>query len=154
MYLILVDGTKLNHIGATGTTKYIQGANRDTITFIFDDTKSVDELDALFNETNCEVINIVTEEDVVVTEEITKEDGSVEYVEHPQTVYTDNYHYGYVIRESISKKISVITPATGTTPEVTETQIHVTMAQRTYAETQIANLTETVDVLVLESLMA
>ena len=142
MHIILADGTKINHIGATGTTKYIQGANRDTITFIFDDTKSVDELDALFNEINCEVLNIVTDELVEL------EDGTT------RTVYTDNYHYGYVIKAEISKKISVVAPATVDTPEVTETQIHVTMAQRTYAETQIASLTETVDILVLEKLLA
>lgn len=124
MHIILVDGTQLNHIGATSVSRYIQGANRDTITFIFDDSKSVDELDALFNEANCEVINIVTDEEVEL------EDGTT------QIVYTDNFHEGYVIKAEISKKITVIAPSTVNTPEVTETRIHVTMAQRTYAETK------------------
>lgn len=130
MYIILVDGTKLNHIGATGATKYIQGANRDTITFEFDASYSVDELRNLFTEQNCEVIDIVTEEVV------TQGDGT------EQIVSTDNYHEDYVIRAEVAEKIKEIEPATGTTPAVTETRVFVTMAQRTYMETQLAAITE------------
>lgn len=128
MHIILADGTQLNHIGATGETRYLQGANRDTITFILDETHSIDELDALFNEANCELINIVTDEVVEL------EDGTT------QVVYSDNYHRGYVIKGEISKKIVVIEPATVDTAEVTETRIHVTMAQRTYAETKLMSM--------------
>ena len=131
MHLILTDGTQLNHIGATGTTKYVQGANRDTITFEFDETHSVDELRNLFTEQNCEVINIVTDE--VVETLIENKDGTTET--KTETVYTDNYHEGYVIRAEVAEKIKEITPATGTTPAVTETRVFVTMAQRTYNET-------------------
>ena len=130
MYLILADGTRLDHIGATGTTKYVQGANRDTITFEFDASHSVDELRNLFTEQNCEVIDIVTEEVVAL------EDGT------EQIVSTDNYHEGYVIRAEVAEKIKEIEPATGTTPAVTETRVFVTMAQRTYMETQLAAITE------------
>ena len=130
MHIILADGTQLNHIGATGTTKYVQGANRDTITFEFDASHSVDELRNLFTEQNCEVIDIVTEEVV------TQGDGT------EQTIATDNYHEGYVIRAEVAEKIKEIEPATGTTPAVTETRVFVTMAQRTYMETQLAAITE------------
>lgn len=123
MHLILSDGTRLNHIGATGTHKYVQGANRDTITFEFDESYSADELRALFTEANCETIDIVTDEIV------TSEDGS------EQVVYTDNFHEGYVIRAEVDERIKEIAPATGTTPAVTETRVFVTMAQRTYTET-------------------
>ena len=150
MYIILKDGTKLNHIGATGTTKYIQGANRDTITFEFDATYSVDELRNVFTEMNCETINIVIDE--LVETVIENEDGTQEV--KSEVVYANNYWDGYVIRAEVAEKVKEITPATGTTPAVTETRVFVTMAQRTYAETQMASLTETVDVLVLESLMA
>ena len=150
MHIILSDGTKLNHIGATGEQRYLQGANRDTITFEFDEAYSVDALREVFTEANCEVINIVTDE--VVETQVENEDGTTET--KTETVYTDNYHEGYVIRVEVAEKIKEITPATGTTPAVTETRVFVTMAQRTYAETQMASLTETVDVLVLESLMA
>lgn len=134
MHIILADGTQLNHIGATGETRYLQGATRDSITFEFDATYSVDELRNAFTETNCEVINIVTDNG----------DGTQD----------NNYHEGYVIRAEVSEKVKEIEPTTGTTPAVTETRIFVCMAQRTYAETQVASLTETVDYLVLESLMA
>ena len=142
MYIVLADGTKITHIGATGATKYLQGANRDTITFEFDSSHSVDELRNLFTEQNCEVIDIVTEEVV------TLEDGT------EQTIATDNYHDGYVIRAEVAEKIKEIAPATGTTPAVTKTRVYVTMAQRTYMETQLKSLTETVDILVMENLAA
>lgn len=138
MHLILTDGTQLNHIGATGTTKYLQGANRDTITFIFPETYGMDELDAMFTEENCEIINIVTEDAVEL------EDGTT------AIAYTDNLHAGYVIKAGISKEIRTITPATGTTPEVTETQILVTMAQRTYAETKLKENTDILAALLSE----
>ena len=135
MHLILKDGTKLNHIGATGKQLYAQDANRDSITFIFDDTYTYDELDSKFNEVNCEVIDIVTEA-VEVNEEGIEE-----------IVLKDNYHYGFVIKHEISKKITTI-------DGVSKTEFHVTMAQRTYAETQIADITEVVDILLLENLLA
>lgn len=133
MYLILADGTKITHIGATGATKYVQGSNRDTITFEFDASHSVDELRSLFTEQNCEVIDIVTEEVV------TLEDGT------EQTIATDNYHEGYVIRSEVAERIKELAPATGTTPAITETRVFVTMAQRTYAETQVAVLSAKVE---------
>lgn len=149
MYILLKDGTKLNHIGATGDTRYIQGATRDAITFEFDSTYSVDELRSVFTEMNCEIINIVTDE--VIETVIENEDDTTEV--KSEVVYTNNYWEGYVIRAEVAEKIKEIEPATGTTPAITETRVFVTMAQRTYAETQIASLTETVDILVLEKLM-
>lgn len=127
-HIVLANGTQLTHIGAIGASKYIQGATRDTITFEFDDTYSVDELRSLFTEANCETINIVTEE----TE--TDGDGTT------SIVTTDNIHEGYVIRAEVGEKIKEITPATGTTAAVTETRVYVTMAQRTYEETKLAKL--------------
>lgn len=120
MHIILADGTRLNHIGATGEMRYIGGKHRDSITFEFDENYSVDDLRNLFTEANCEVINIVTD----------NEDGT----------YENNYHYGYVNRIEASEKIKEIEPATGTTPAVTETRIFVTMAQRVYEETQYLEL--------------
>lgn len=120
MHLILANGTQLNHIGATGETRYIGGKYRDSITFEFNNAYSVDELRNLFTEENCEVINIITD----------NEDGT----------YENNYHYGYVNRIEASEKIKEIEPATGVTPAVTETRIFVTMAQRVYEETQYLEL--------------
>lgn len=121
MHLLLKDGTRLNHIGATGKKIHAQDVNRDSITFIFDDSHTYDELDSIFTEANCEVIDIVTE-----AVEADEEGNEV-------VVLKDNYHYGFVIKHEISKKIT-------TTNGVSKTEFHVTMAQRTYAETQLANL--------------
>lgn len=132
MHLLLKDGTQLNHIGATSVSKFIQGANRDTITFEFDSSYSVDELRDLFTEANCETINIVTDE--IVETLVENEDGITEV--KTEVVYANNYWDGYVIRSEVAEKIKELKPATGTTPAVTETRVFVTMAQRTYAETQ------------------
>lgn len=138
MHIILVDGTQLNHIGATSVSKYIQGATRDTITFEFDASHSVDDLRNVFTEMNCETINIVTDD--VVETVVENEDGTQEV--KSEVVYTNNYWDGYVIRAEVAERIKEITPATGTTPAVTETRVFVTMAQRTYAETQLAAMQE------------
>lgn len=143
MHLLLKDGTQLNHIGATSVSRYIQGANRDTLTFEFDSSYSVDELRAFFNEVNCETINIVTDE--VVETLIENEDGTTESIS--EVVYTNNYWDGYVIRAEVAEKIKELEPATGTTPAITETRVFVTMAQRTYAETQQAQLKAQSDLL-------
>lgn len=128
MKVILANGLERDCTVVTGGQTYTQGANRDALTFVFPET-SIDEIDADFTEVNCESITLVGD------------DGS------------ENIHKGYVIRTELVKKPVVVTPATDTEPEVTEMRVMVTMAQRTYAETQIASLTETVDILVMESLM-
>ena len=128
MKVILDNGLEKDCILVTGGQKYIQGANRDALTFVFAET-SIDEIDADFTETNCESITLVGD------------DGS------------ENIHKGYVIRTELVKKPVVVTPATDTEPEVTEMRVMVTMTQRTYIETQMASLIDTVDILVLEKLM-
>lgn len=124
MYIVLSDGTRFETpTNPIASTKYIQGANRDAITFIFYEPYTYDELDAAFTEENCEIIDIVTED----SQEL--EDGST------QIIQTDNFHKGYVIKSSISKEIVQISPATVDTPAVSETRFQVVMAQRTYIET-------------------
>lgn len=142
MKLILANGTELTPILVTGSPRYVQGANRDSLTFVFSDVRSLDELDTLFTEANCESIKLVTEETVEL------EDGST------QTNKIEDIHNGYVLRVELRKGKEEVQQATADTEAVYETRATVTMAQRTYAESQIASLTETVDVLVMESLMA
>ena len=129
MKVILNDGTIVTAIIVTGGQKYYQGANRDALTFVLPET-SLDEVDAVFTEENCESITLVSDDE------------------------SENLHKGYVIRTELVKKPVVVEAASSDTEEVTEMRVMVTMAQRTYAETQLASLTESVDVLVLESLMA
>ena len=72
----------------------------------------------MFTEENCERIVIV--------------DNGAEYI-----------YNGYVIREEISRKNIEVTKATEETKATYERRILVSVAQRTYAETQLANLVTT-----------
>ena len=130
MKIILTNGTELNPIMITGDLRHVQGSNRDTLNFIFPATEDIAELDAVFTAENCESIMI------------TDENGEV-YV-----------YKAYTIRSELSKKSVEINPATDEAEAIYEDRITVAMSQRTYAESQLASLIDTVDVLVMESLMA
>lgn len=129
MKIILANSTELEPILVSGSKRSVQGANRDTLTFVFPESVGLDEIDAVFTAENCENIIIV--------------EGDEEYI-----------HSGYTIRAELKRAPVVVTAATESEEAVTENRVTVSMSQRTYAETQLASLTETVDVLVMESLMA
>ena len=129
MKIILANGKEMNPSVVLGEKRHVYGVGRDALTFLFTDM-SVDELDSIFTASNCEKINIIGD------------DGS------------ESLYVGYVVRVEVAKEVVMTSAETSESPVVTETQVKVTMAQRTYAESQIAALTETVDVLVMESLMA
>ena len=130
MKIILANGKELHPIMTTGAQKYVQGATRDTLTFVFDGSEGLDSIDAEFTAEACESITIV-------------EDGGGEYI-----------HKGYTIRAELKKAQVEKEQATAESDVVMVERITVSMSQRTYAESQMASLTETVDVLVMESLMA
>ena len=117
MKIILNNNIELLPIMVTGAHTYIHGVNRDTLTFVFNDM-SMDALDEIFNEMNCEHITVV-------------EDNGDEYI-----------HSGYVIRTELSKKAVIVEREEGTMPEVNEKRVFVTMAQRTYAEYKMMALEE------------
>lgn len=125
---IILNNIELTPINVIGGRKNVQGANRDTLTFVFPADMSMAELDKAFSAANCESITV--------------EDGTGSYI-----------HKGYTIRGELNKTTVCTAPETDGTPAVYEERINVVMGQRTYAESQIASLTETVDVLVLESLL-
>lgn len=131
MIITLNNGVSLNPIMATGGSSYVQGANRDVLIFVFPETESMAELDAVFSAENC--VSIAVKEET--------EEGTNEYI-----------HTGYTIRAGLEKKPVEVTPATDTEPAVMENRIFVKMAQRTYTEAQMADLQKTVDYLVLDSL--
>jgi hypothetical protein len=117
MKIILTNGTELSLIMVTGKSTYVQGANRDTLSFIFPATENMTTLDAAFTTANCESITIIGD------------DGS------------ESIHKAYTIRAEMKKAPVEIAPATPESEAVAEERITVSMAQRTYAETQLAALT-------------
>ena len=129
MKIILNNGKELSPILVTGGPRHIQGASRDTLSFIFPADVSMESIYVAFSAEACEKITIIGD------------DGS------------ENIHTGYTIRAELSKASVEVTPATESEAAVFEDRITVSMSQRTYAESQLASLTDTVDVLVMESLM-
>ena len=129
MKIILNNGKELSPILVTGGPSMVQGASRDTLNFIFPADVSMASIDEAFTADACEHITIIGD------------DGS------------ENIHTGYTIRAELSKASVEVTPATESEAAVFEDRITVSMSQRTYAESQLASLTDTVDVLVMESLM-
>lgn len=116
MNIKLNNGTQLEAILVTGGARHVQGANRDTLTFVFPAEMGLDTLDAAFAPQSCESVTIV--------------DG-----EGGESVHT-----GYTIRAELSKAAVEVSPATAESEAVYEERITVVMAQRTYAETQLARL--------------
>ena len=116
MMIKLNNGTQLEPILVTGGPRHVQGATRDALSFVFPTQVGLTELDGLFTPENCENIAIVGE------------DGS------------ENLHAGYTIRAELSKAAVEVEPATAEREAVYEDRITVVMAQRTYAETQLAQL--------------
>lgn len=123
MQIILANGAVLNPIAITGAPKFVQGAERDALTFHFTDA-SLDEMDAIFTEGNCESIKII--------DKIINDDGT----ETP----TEDIHNGYTIRAELNKKLVEVQASTPDNDAVSEIRVTVTMAQRTYAESKLAAL--------------
>ena len=118
MKLILTNGLELTPIMVTGEHKYIQGANRDVLTFVFDDSLSMDELDTIFTEINCEFITIIGDDN------------------------SESIFNGYVIRTELIKKSEIAEEPTSNTEEVSVVRVMISMAQRTYSETKLAQVAQ------------
>lgn len=129
MNIKLHNGIELAPIVVMGESKFAQGAQRDTLKFVFPASVGMDYLDSTFTPAACESINIV-------------DDNGNEAI-----------HKGYTLRVAISKETVTVAPGNAETEAVYEDRITVTMGERTYTESQLASLTETVDVLVMESLL-
>lgn len=114
MYIKLFNGSELVPVVVAGAQKRVQGANRDTLSFVFPAAAGMDALDAAFTAASCETITIV-------------EDNG-----------TENLHTGYTVRAGLSKETVEVTPATVDAAAVTEERITVSMSQRTYLETQLS----------------
>lgn len=117
MKIKLTNGMELSPIIVMGGSSQAQGARRDTLHFVFPATENMATLDAAFTTTNCESITIIGD------------DGS------------ESIHKAYTIRAEMKKAPVEVAPATPESEAVVEERITVSMAQRTYAETQLAALT-------------
>lgn len=115
MKIILANGTELDPILVTGEKRTVQGQSRDTLRFVFPAEADLVELDGAFTAGACEIITI--------------EDGGASYI-----------HKGYAIRAELKKEAVEVVKATTDTDAVYEDRITVAMAQRTYAETQLADM--------------
>ena len=125
MKIILANGTELSPISAMGAKRTVQGANRDTLSFCFPATASVDELNSIFTASNCETITIV--------------EGENQYV-----------HNAYTIRAELKREPVEVKKATTTEAPVYEDRVVVSMAQRTYAESKIAEMQAVMNALLNE----
>lgn len=130
MKVILNNGTELTAEVVNGSSRHFQGASRDSLEFQFANASvTFEQLDTLFSqEAN--------------TNRITLVNGETSYL-----------HENYSLRVSVGFAPVVIAIATDTTPEVVENRFTVVMAQKTYKEIQANALRDTVDILVMESLM-
>ena len=128
MKIILANGIELNPLLVTGAPVQLQGAKRDSLTFVFPASVGIEVLDEVFSDIACDSIKII-------------DDLGVE-----------NIYKHYTIRAKLEKAPMEIVPATPETESVTEDRISVCIAQRTYAESLLTSLTDAVDVLVMEIL--
>lgn len=123
MKLILANNTELHPILVTGGPRHVQGASRDTLSFIFPEDTAMADIDAAFSAAACESITIVGD------------DGS------------EAIHTGYTIRTELKKAPVEVTEATADTEAVYENRVTVSMAQRTYVESQLAAMQAAVEML-------
>lgn len=113
MKIILNNNAELAPLSVIGGRKNVQGANRDTLTFVFPADTDMAELDGIFSAANCESITI--------------EDETGSYI-----------HKGYTVRGELSKTSVCTAAETEEAPAVYEDRINVVMGQRTYTEKQMA----------------
>lgn len=131
MQLKFSDGTTLDVLAVKGQHTYFQGAQRDSLEIQADKSKTTfDALDTLTG-------------DSTKTGKLTVIDGDKQYE-------YDNYS----LRVELALKPVIVTEATSTTAAVIEDMLCVTLAQKTYAELQIAELQSSVDALTLSTLGA
>lgn len=119
---IILNNIELTPINVIGGRKNVQGANRDTLTFVFPADKDMAELDGIFTAKNCESITV--------------EDESGSYI-----------HKGYTVRGELSKTTVCVSNETEDAPAVYEERINVVIGQRTYAETKMAEMEEALNMI-------
>ena len=123
MKIILNNGTELNPILVMGAPRQIQGARRDTLSFVFPAEVGMDALDVAFTADACESITTIGD------------DGS------------EAIHTAYTVRAELKKESIEVTPATSDGEAVYEDRITVSMSQRTYMETKMMEMEEALNLI-------
>ena len=136
MTLKLADGRQLEPSVVTGGQVRVQGAVRDALTFVFPGTRDLSELDGAFTPEACETITIV--------ETVDAQDAAPLAAEAAQPATEEHVYQGYTIRAELVKTVVETSKETPQSPAAYEDRVTVIMAQRTYAETQLARLQATV----------
>lgn len=126
MKVILVDGTQLSPIMVTGETTEIFGAKRDVLNFVFDDKYTLEYLEQFFTEENCETL-------ILKQSSTTLEDGTV-------VDGSEDIHTSYTIRAGLEKTYEETNETDEDGKQIYVTRLMVKMAQRTYAENQLASI--------------
>ncbi|QIB68651.1 hypothetical protein Ami103574_04645 [Aminipila butyrica] len=130
MKIKLNDNTRLNVILVNGKSTYFQGANRDSLEFVFKKGDyPFDELDALFADSE-KVKKIIIQSDTTATEAEGK----------PVETPTEHIYDDYSLRVGMKMEPVVLSPATSTTPEITEERVMITMAQLTLIERKLSDI--------------
>lgn len=127
MTIKLADGSGLEPIIVSGEKQHIQGETRDALTFVFPAEVGLENIDALLSASACETITVT--------------EGDREY-----------RYNGYTVRGTLAQEPVEVTHESAEAEATFENRITITMGQRTYAETQLASLIDTVDLLVMDSL--
>ena len=122
MKIIFANGSELEPILVTGNKRTVQGAKRDTLTFVFPEQVSLDEIDNLFSAENCECLKIVNDEGEFI-------------------------YNGYAIRAELKRTPTEVIVNKDTGEIAIENRVSVSMSERTYAETQMAVMQATMNAL-------
>lgn len=128
MLIKLNDGKEIPILLVTGGNRIVFGSNRDTITFVINGYNSLEEIDNIFTEDNCENIILIQDDEEK----------------------TETLLYGYVLKTDLNKKIVEIAPESPEEEAIFEPRINITLARRSYAETKMAALSLAIDMLCME----
>lgn len=129
MQIKFQDGTTLDVLAVNGKSVYLQGAQRDALEIQIAKDTTINGVPAF------DALDMLTAS-TANTAKLTLINGEQQYV-----------HDNYSIRAELALKPVVITPATGSDPEVTEDRLCVTLAQLTYGELQLAEQAQAIDAL-------
>ena len=161
--LIFSSGKEINISECYGKSEFVQGSQRDVLDFRFNPEEiTLNEVDALFTTSECVNLTIVettTSIETVMVDKVDEEGNPVldeegNHITEPtqkEVEHVSEFRYtNYGLRVALSKQAFTLATENGAH---NVDQISVKMGQFTYTELQVSSLTDTVDVLVMESLM-